>query len=42
MSASYMSRPFNFFVCPYAHKLCNPSLSVRVLVRLLLENRHPP
>ena len=25
----YMSRPFNFFVCPYSHKLCNPSLSIR-------------
>ena len=24
-----MSRPFNFFVCPYSHKLCNPSLSIR-------------
>ncbi|KAM7458476.1 hypothetical protein BLSTO_00773 [Blastocystis sp. subtype 1] len=27
--SSYMSRPFNFFVCPYSHKLCNPSLSIR-------------
>ena len=27
---SFLNRPFNFFVCPYSHKLCNPNLTIRV------------
>lgn len=40
VSNTFVSRPMNFYVCPYAHRYHNPSLAIRASTLAFLREHH--